>query len=307
MRVGVLGSMVWDRIEHPDSPMVERWGGISYSLAAAAAATPAGWSIRPVIKVGRDLEAEARAFLRSVPGLLMDGVVTVPEPNNRVHLEYRDRTHRHETLTGGVPGWTWAELAPLVRGLDALFVNLISGFELDLDTARGLRDAFPGFLYADLHSLLLGPAPAEGPRRPRPLDRPDGWLACFDAVQVNEVELRLVAPDGEDAEAFAADAVAGGRPPVLFVTRAERGATWMAAAGDGAVMRGDVPASAVWPAGDPTGCGDVWGATCFVELVRGVDPAAAAARANVAAAWNVAHRGADGLYEHLREHVKGDV
>jgi hypothetical protein len=61
-----------------------------------------------------------------------------------------------------VPPWRWAELEPLLDGLDALYVNLISGFELDLDAATRLRGAVPGPIYGDLHSLLLGVAAPTG-------------------------------------------------------------------------------------------------------------------------------------------------
>jgi sugar/nucleoside kinase (ribokinase family) len=52
--------------------------------------------------------------------------------------------------------------------------------------------------------------------------------------------------------------------------------------------------------GDPTGCGDVWGATFFARLLAGDDVEAAMARANRAAAKNVEYRGAAGLNRHLR-------
>ena len=52
--------------------------------------------------------------------------------------------------------------------------------------------------------------------------------------------------------------------------------------------------------GDPTGCGDVWGATYFSRLLAG-DKLADAMRVAVnAAARNVGHRGATGLAHHLR-------
>lgn len=304
MTLGVLGSMVWDRIEHPDAPVVERWGGIAYSLAAGAAALPPGWRIRPVIKLGQDLAGAARAFLEHVPGLELDaGIAVTPHANNRVRLRYRDRHHRHEFLTGGVPAWRWDELEPRLAGLDALFVNLISGFELELEEARRLRGAVPGLLYADFHSLLLGVGEG-GERRPRPLPHRDAWVRAFDVVQVNEGELRLLAGDDPPLD-FARTAVENGAG-ALLITRGPEGAMWIARGGGdpfpgtGAVEVRDAPLDRTWPGSDPTGCGDVWGSTCFVRLVLG-DPLEAAVRAaNHAAARNVAHRGADGLYDHLK-------
>ena len=61
-----------------------------------------------------------------------------------------------------------------------------------------------------------------------------------------------------------------------------------------------VPADHISDDGDPTGCGDVWGATYFSRLLAGDNLNAAILAAHRAAARNVAHRGASGLANHLR-------
>jgi sugar/nucleoside kinase (ribokinase family) len=53
-------------------------------------------------------------------------------------------------------------------------------------------------------------------------------------------------------------------------------------------------------AGDPTGCGDVWGATYFSRLAAGDKLSDAMRAAMRAAARNVEHRGATGLAHYLR-------
>ena len=52
--------------------------------------------------------------------------------------------------------------------------------------------------------------------------------------------------------------------------------------------------------GDPTGCGDVWGATYFSRLLAGDKLGDAMRAAARAAALNVGHRGATGLANFLR-------
>ena len=319
-RLGILGTMVWDRIWSRDvrTGPIEEWGGLSYALAAASAARPDDVCLVPIIKVGRDLEERAFRFLRSLPGVELDAIRVVPEPNNRVELRYRDNDRRFERLTGGVPGWTWAELEPIVDGLDALYINFISGFELDLATATRLRMQFDGPIYADLHSIFLG-IDATGLRTPRPLDSWREWLRCFDIVQVNEDELRMLADAWGDPWRFAADVV-GEELRVLCVTLGARGAAFVArqdAKGSPlprphfgpiarpsivaptAVVSEHVPADGVARTGDPTGCGDVWGCTCFLELIGGADLTDAMRAANAAAGRNVEHRGASGLHHHL--------
>src|SRR6266850_2789884 len=150
-RLGVIGSMVWDTIHgrDPAQAAVQEWGGISYALAALDATLRDDWEIVPLIKVGRDLAMRANQFLRTLRHLAPDArFIEVPEPNNRVTLRYESTERRCEQMSGGVPPWTWPELGPLVQDLDALYVNFISGFEMNLATAQLLRRGFPRFVYA---------------------------------------------------------------------------------------------------------------------------------------------------------------
>lgn len=291
--------MVWDTIHGRDPAQgpVEEWGGIAYALAALDATLGADWVMVPLVKVGRDLAPEAGAFLRGL-GHLGPGTrfVEVPEPNNRVTLRYLDSRRRSERMRGGVPGWTWPELGPMVRDLDALYVNFISGFELDLPTASMLRHAFPRFIYADLHSLFLG-RQADGTRVPQALPDAPAWFGCFDVVQLNEEEMAQLGPD---PLVIAASGLARGCTAVC-VTLAERGVAYFA--GGIPIRSGHVPVDpddrSPPDAGDPTGCGDVFGAAACAALLGGAALEDALRLATRLAARNVRHRGATGLREHL--------
>jgi sugar/nucleoside kinase (ribokinase family) len=121
---------------------------------------------------------------------------------------------------------------------------------------------------------------------------------------------------------LAATALAAG-VSCLLVTLGKRGAIYVAAPGFesirdlpprgglatgprggtgalGAVRTALVPAEIVNTPGDPTGCGDVWGATYFSRMVAGDKLSDAMKAAVGAAARNVGHRGATGLAAHLR-------
>ena len=249
-RIGILGSLVWDQI-HGRDPLtkpVEEWGGVAYALASLDASVAPGWEIVPLIKVGQDLAPRAREFLGGLERLTPGGrCVEVPAPNNRVVLHYLSTERRTERMSGGVPGWTWDELGPMVRDLDALYLNFISGFELTLGTAQALRQGFDGPIYVDLHSLLLG-MQHDGIRVLRPLTDAVEWLACFDVVQLNEDEMRQLSPD---PLSLAADAIGAGTS-LLIVTLAAAGAAYVAAPGfDGfaAGWRADGRAGSGLPAG----------------------------------------------------------
>ena len=319
-RVGVIGSLVWDEIHgrDPATGVVEEWGGIAYALAGLDAHLPESWEIVPLIKVGFDKAAAAREFLASLRRLLPGArCVEVPVPNNRVVVHYESAERRCERMAGGVPGWTWAELGPMVRDLDALYVNFLSGFEMCLGTAEALRGGFDGPIYGDLHSLLLGMR-GDGMRVPQPLPNAPSWFGCFDVVQVNEDEMNQLGPDPLSLAA----AMLGVGVSALIVTMGARGAVYVAGGEterrkDGKT-EGDrlpvlpsfrpsvLPSTALVPAPrvdkplDPTGCGDVFGAAVFARLLAGEPIEDAVAAGNRAGARNVTFRGASGLAAHLR-------
>jgi sugar/nucleoside kinase (ribokinase family) len=64
-----------------------------------------------------------------------------------------------------------------------------------------------------------------------------------------------------------------------------------------------IPPAGVSLAGDPSGAGDVWGATFFSSLLAGVPLLDAIRRAHHFAGAKMGVRGADGLYEHLRDRL----
>ncbi|CAN5672175.1 hypothetical protein BH23GEM6_BH23GEM6_10050 [soil metagenome] len=305
-RLGVIGTLVWDRIWHPAGAgePVEQWGGIAYSLSSLSAAAPEDWVVVPMIKVGEDLVDTAHEFLSNIPAIALgEGFRSVAEPTNRVELTYTDAARRGERLTGGVPAWEWDELEPLIQDIDALFINFISGFEVDLETAQRLRERFEGPIYADLHSLFLG-CPGAGIRQPRVLPRWREWVACFDAIQLNQAEMELLA-DGKSVEDFATELLGHG-PGITAVTVGEGGALitgrtgrlWQPASRERLSIH--VPLAGESLPGDPTGCGDVWGGAFYLSLLAGSSPQHAAGLANSFASQKIMTPQIERLHESLR-------
>jgi sugar/nucleoside kinase (ribokinase family) len=143
----------------------------------------------------------------------------------------------------------------------------------------------------------------------------EDWCRCFDLLQVNEDELSMLAPDGF---ALAATALANGVQS-LVVTLGARGAVYFAppsferladrvsGASSLSLSSGALRTALLAPSaehahvkGDPTGCGDVFGATYYSRLLAGDIITDALRSALHAAARNVEHRGATGLAHFLR-------
>jgi sugar/nucleoside kinase (ribokinase family) len=115
---------------------------------------------------------------------------------------------------------------------------------------------------------------------------------------------------------LAADTV-GPELKLITVTMGSKGAAYVAApefspqpsswpeirrslSGGGATRTGRSLLPAEPLSGDPTGCGDVWGATFFARLLGDHSLEEAMTGANRLAARNVEHRGARGLRHHLQ-------
>lgn len=301
MRLGVLGTLVWDTIRHADADgPVEAWGGIAYALTALDAVLPRGWALVPLVKVGSDLYSEAAAYLDSLTRVGDPGRVRrVPVPNNRVELVYSTPSDRTEILTGGVPGWSAAELDEVLPGLDALYVNFIAGWELDLEAARSVRRRFRAPTYADLHSLFMD-IDADGRRHPRPLEAAERWARCFDTVQMNRDEFALFAGDLGEPWAAATWALAG-RAGTIIVTHGADGVEIMTSTGAAAApARHRLPVPDGPAPGDPTGCGDIWGATYFAHTLAGDDLILAATKASRLARRKLGSSGAEAFHAILR-------
>jgi sugar/nucleoside kinase (ribokinase family) len=321
-RLGILGTMVWDRIYAPpgspgaeDDPY-EDWGGITYSLEAFAASRGDGWTCLPIAKVGADVFDRAVERVSEIAGVgSVDALIAVPEHNNRVDLHYSDSSDRCEHLRGGVPGWTWDELAGIVAGCDALYVNFIAGWEFDLSVARLLRREFEGPVFCDVHSLLLG-TDRTGVRVRHDLDDWPEWRECFDLVQGNRDEIRIVTGGIEDPLTGVRALVSSG-VSAAFSTLGSEGVAW-AAPSDSPWLRNastvidPVTARITGPADTPsvvdtTGCGDVWGATCFTSLLSNQFLPAAVETANRLGATCAGIRGTANLGAKLRNGLQAEV
>ncbi|MGH7558423.1 MAG: PfkB family carbohydrate kinase [Gemmatimonadota bacterium] len=302
VRVGVTGTVVEDTIDTVDGLRIEDLGGISYALHGLSAFLAPDSTAHAVLGVGRDAFERVRDELGELPGIDLGGLEPVRHVNNKVHLEYHKDGTRDETLTGGVPPLSWEFLEPWLERLDVWLWNFISGMETELDTFTRLKREFDGAVYMDIHSLCLEHVPGRARRHRRP-ERWEEWVEGVRWLQMNETEAGLLQrdrprtlPPGEEAR-LAARLHGLGVEGVLF-TLGARGARWYGA--DGTRLTEPVPEGE--PAVDPTGCGDVFGATwIMLHAAHGRTPVEALTGAVEAASLAASRPGTRGLADHLRE------
>jgi hypothetical protein len=274
--IGVIGTVVEDTIDRPGEATVRDMGGAYHSVIAMSVFLPDRTAGVPITAVGEDTIARVREEWGRLPRISLEGLHAVSAVNNKVHLEYDAEGGREETLTGGVPPLAWAELESWAGRVSAWCWNFISGSEVDRETFEKVKLRSAGPLHLDVHNLCYGP-PREGrPREHRPPEDWEGWVEGATWVQVNEIEAGLLhdgrpVPLPHDREGALASHVHALGAEGLLITRGARGATWLPRRGPAF----EAPAGSE-DAIDPTGCGDVFGATWVaLHVARGMDAEAA--------------------------------
>jgi hypothetical protein len=197
------------------------------------------------------------------------GLWNTQELTNRVQLVYHPVgpslkgadaiPERTEHCPNILPELTSTELTPAVlSSLDALFINMISGYDVSLETLETALDKAERrpYVHLDIHSLVLGPLservpgfgdrdpgnwpfgslPDPGPRYPGSAPRtPHGvrewkrWLNLADSVQMNEFEARWLGDpeitSEEELLRFIEHHRESLRTHEIIITRGKRGAS----------------------------------------------------------------------------------
>ncbi len=309
MRIGIIGQPCIDEIVHVGniSPLPElALGGVLYSYAAMERLMREHGAITDSFSPLTWLSKPDRPFLESLLNKCSHiereiGLWPTDLQTNRVQLVYRENGERTEHCPHILPTLTNDQLTPtLLESLDGLFVNMISGFDIDTETlGTALNSSMKKpYVHIDIHALVLGSlsekddnAPFGEGREPRGVSDWKRWLAIADSVQMNELEARWFAdPEIKSEHELLKYILLANQFPklrYLILTRAERSATLF-----------DFEHEMVYNATPPsveaietTGSGDVFGSAFIFFVLCGKRPEAALQKAVEWASWNTTLRG----------------
>lgn len=279
MRIGLIGNIVTDEITMLDGSLTKSWGGAFYSIVIFEKLLEANERLIPLTPVGYDVWDELQTDLKKFFKVNTSALYQANDKNNKVYLKYLNSNEREERADNILPPIESKKFEAVLE-FDALFFNFISGFEVTLDTLQEVRKTFGGKMLMDLHSLTLG-IDEKGYRYKRIPQNWKSWVACFDCVQMNQVEADLII-EYEDSisshEELAKYLLLNGAE-VVNITLGENGSL-VAYLEDEKIELRHLNAEKDLVAVDPTGCGDAYLAAFGLEYIRGSHPVAAAKNAN---------------------------
>ena len=279
MRVTVIGTFIKDVIYHWDGSRSHSLGGLMYTLIPLKALLAANDELTPVCRVGEDIYDAVVDRLTDDPITRTEGLIKAPQLNNNVELRYFSPQERQERSLHPLPPFTFAEIEPFLDA-DALFINMISGWELDAALLGRIRKSYNGLIFLDIHSLALG-RKKDGTRFYRPIPQGKEWLFNADVIQLNRSEWQALAGE-EEPEIFLKDCCFNQHKIVNLLLSWEGSKTFILR--DGAVDVFAVAPPQNIAVVDPTGCGDAYLAGFGITYLKTADPHKAARTANRCAA-----------------------
>ncbi len=280
MRILVIGTIIRDIIRSIDGTVTLSPGGLCYTINSLLSLIDEDDKVIPISFVGRDFYDEIIHRYKENKQLVTDGLIPCDQLNNTVELKYINPAERQERSLNPFPKLPYSAIENLLDA-DAVMINLISGWELDLAALRKIRDNFPGIISIDLHNLIMGRR-EDGLRFLRPVKNIGGWIECADVIQVNESEFEIIGGDIARPEIFfRRSCFKDGN--IFNLTKGKEGSTTYYYKNAELVEYKAFPAEGLKVI-DPTGCGDAFMSGFLLNYIKAKNLQNAADKANIIAA-----------------------
>ncbi|MFA6980742.1 MAG: carbohydrate kinase family protein [Ignavibacteriaceae bacterium] len=193
----------------------------------------------------------------------------------KIHLNVFEKKERHERYENITDKLTvpFEELDKF----DGIFINMITGFDINVDDVQQIRKNYDGPIYLDIHSMARGID--DNYRRDfRKIPEVEKWIASVDIVQANEHELFTLSEKISEKEIAKELLQRGAR--IILVTKSAHGAS-VYTMKNGEVFSLSIPRIQI-ETRNKVGCGDVFGAAFFSSYIKDKNMEKAFTLANIA-------------------------
>jgi hypothetical protein len=150
-----------------------------------------------------------------------------------------------------------------LNSFDGIYINMITGFDVSVETLRKIRKNYSGIIYLDVHSLARG-LNDKMERHFRKIPNFSEWAKNISIIQVNENELLTLSSFRKEKEI--AEEILSYGTKIVIITYGERGAGIYFIESD-ELMYKFVPVEKIESL-NQVGCGDVFGSSYFYKYLK---------------------------------------
>ena len=222
MKLTVIGHFCMDVFHRADGTEEKKFGGIFHSAAALANLASDRDTVYPVFGVGETEYKEVRSLLSQYKNIDPAGIFQFSEESNTVHYFDDSPNECSVKVSKPIP---FSHIKKFLN-VDAVYVNMISGNDITVDTLDEIRLEIRGKkipLHLDMHCLTLS-VNEDGTRVRKPMADWRRWCFMTDSVQMNEEEASELSIEQLNNELLAKHML-----PLMVkafvITRGEKGAT----------------------------------------------------------------------------------
>lgn len=271
MNLLIIGHSVVDRISYKGNEELKP-GGIFYSTIALRYLAERDEEIFLCTSMCKKEEYLFKDIYEMVDKEYVQYVDNIPT----VKLNVYDDKERDETYSNIVQNLT----LPMneLNKFDGIFINMITGFDINLKQMEEVRKEFNGLIYFDVHTFSRG-VRDDMKRNFRRIPAFDKWAKNIDILQVNEEEIQTISDNKNEIDIVREMFSYGIK--ILIVTKAEQGARayFIEENEIKSVFISAIKVKVL----NKVGCGDVFGAVFFYNYIRKADIIDSLRAANFAA------------------------
>ena len=171
-----------------------------------------------------------------------------------------------------------------INSFDGILINMITGFDINLQQLKEIRQEYQGLIFMDVHTLSRG-LDENLKRNFRPVPDVKEWLSCVDILQANESELKTISQKENETEAAGEILKSGVK--IFALTNAEIGAKVYTLNNNEIISI--FKSSLKIKNRNMIGCGDVFGAVFFYTYIKTGDLYKSLSIANAAAGYTASY------------------
>jgi hypothetical protein len=213
MKLLVIGHSVEDHIISDQNEIVKP-GGIYYSVSALTSIAPGNEIFLCTFAEKENYPLFSDVYDKCAPDFITF-IDSIPKVYLTIHgTKERDERYNNVIRNLDIP-------YERLKEFDGILINMITGFDIDLDQLKRIRQNFQGTIYLDVHTFSRGIG-HHGHRGFRKIEHFNEWAPCIDIIQVNEHEAKTITPFDEE-DAVAREILSLGTKQ-LIITKGEAGA-----------------------------------------------------------------------------------